>query len=322
MTWARIAATVCASSIALICITPAQEAVGADPLKQLRAVMNDEAAALDALLTYDNVQQDLFDWDIEMARELAKEGDNKAARIKADDANARLASVRKAYMLFLSYHPNNAAALNGYAELLFHRLGEQDSAIMHWQRAASASDDEPLCRANLANFYGHTGNYALMVKYMDEALEIGENNPDVLFYMSQLHFVHFPQIAKIKEWDIEKVYKEGMKLSRKAADLAPADHQLQEDYAVNFYAASNFGINADWKEAAKAWERARVASYRDEDLFFAWLNMARVNTMIGDWAEAMRCVDEAIKIIPDNDSALRVKEMIGNEEPIFREEPS
>ena len=291
---------------------------GADPLAQLREIIGDETAAVDALLRFDAAQQALVTWDLDMAQERLAAGDKEAAETKQLDAQRRLQTIRAAYELVLDQYRNNGRALNGYGELLFHRYNDHTGALMRWKQAATAGDDEPLSRCNLANYYGHTGDYDLMIKYLDEALEIDDEHPDVLFYATQIYLIHFPQIERIKEWDREKIFKKAMAMSKKAADLFPNDHQLQEDYAVNFYAAENFGVEADWRAAAEAWKRTQSAAYAKDDIYYAWLNLARVYTVVGEWELADAAVDKALEIHPENPSAKRVKEMIGNREPTFK----
>lgn len=293
-----------------------------DALAPLRELLADETAAVAALDRFDTLQQGLIEWDLAMADELAQSGDAVASAQKQTDAEQRLVSVRNAYQLVLGTYPDNAIALNGFGELMYHRFNDDAAAVLHWKKAAASSKSEPLCRANLANYYGHSGNYEMMSHYLDEALAIDANHPDILFYAVQIYLIHFPQIAKAKGWSHEKVFNKAMAMSRKAADLAPTDHQLQEDYAVNFFAAENMGVKADWNEAAKAWERTRDASFTQDDTFFAWLNLARVHTMTGDWEAAERSIQEAITINPKNQSAKRIKEMIKNREPLFKENAS
>ena len=94
-----------------------------------------------------------------------------------------------------------------------------------------------------------------------------------------------------------------MRFSKDAARYAPNDYVLLADYAVNFYAAENFDIEADWLEAAKAWEAARAKATSVQQRFYTWLNEARVLGMAGDWRRAGERSGEALKLRPDNESA-------------------
>ncbi|MCH7909691.1 MAG: hypothetical protein IIB38_08755 [Candidatus Hydrogenedentes bacterium] len=94
-----------------------------------------------------------------------------------------------------------------------------------------------------------------------------------------------------------------MRFSKDAARYAPNDYVLLADYAVNFYAAENFDIEADWLEAAKAWETARAKATSVQQRFYTWLNEARVLGMAGDWRRAGERSGEALKLRPDNESA-------------------
>ena len=307
-----------AATAILFSFTVSAQTAPSDPLQPLRDLLGDEQAAMEALDRYDSIQQGLIEWDLAMAQDLTIQGDEEAAKIKTADAEHRLQSIRQAYLLMLEAYPRNAVVMNAYGELMFHRFHDASAGVMYWKKAASSGEDEPLSRANLASYFGHSGNYELMMNYLDEALEIDDKNPDVLFYAVQIYLVHYPQVGQIKEWDKQKVFNKAMEMSRKAAEAVPSDHQLQEDYAVNFYAGENMNVKVDWKEASEAWLQTQKVAFTADDKFFAWLNHARVNTMIGNWDVALASVKEALKIHPDNDTAKRVRKMIKNQEPMFR----
>ena len=124
-----------------------------------------------------------------------------------------------------------------------------------------------------------------------------------LFNLTQFYLNHAPQIGELRGWKKEKVYKEAMKLSKKAASLSPEDFSLQKDYALNFFTAANFGVEADWKSSAKAWEAAREIADNDTDLFLTWLNEARAWIKAEENERAIPCLKEAITLHPDGQAA-------------------
>ena len=104
-----------------------------------------------------------------------------------------------------------------------------------------------------------------------------------------------------------------MRKSKGAARYAPNDYDLLTDYAVNFYAAENFDLEADWLEAAKAWEAARAKAMTDVQRFYTWLNEARAWGFAEDWKRAAERVDEALKLRPDSESAQALLDRARNE---------
>ncbi|MEA3366315.1 MAG: hypothetical protein U9Q79_11810, partial [Candidatus Hydrogenedentes bacterium] len=100
----------------------------------------------------------------------------------------------------------------------------------------------------------------------------------------------------------KKVYRRAMKMSKKAAELSN-EYELIEDYAVNFFAAEHFQLEADWGDAARAWQWAREEARTDVEEFYTWLNEARVWIEDGKEAKARTCLEEALKLRPESEVA-------------------
>lgn len=286
----------------------------APELAPLRELLPNESKAITALRQFDLAQQALCDWDLDLAEELAQKNEQDLAEERVAVANHRIELVRKGYELFLAAYPNNPIALNGYGEIMFDRYGDEAAGLEKWQTAAALDGSYSAPRNNLALFYSHRGSYELAFKYMDEALEMDSDNPDYLFNASQLYLIHFPQLAEMKGWDKKKIYEKAMDMSERAAKALPDDYQLTSDYAVNFYVAPNFDTKPDWAKAAKAWEMARTAAIEPEEVFYTWLNEARVWRSAEKWDAAERAVNEALKILPDSDAAHIVLQQIKERE--------
>ncbi len=65
-------------------------------------------------------------------------------------------------------------------------------------------------------------------------------------------------------------------------------------------------MDADWREAAKAWQAARLYADDDDSRFYTWLNEARVWKRAGDKKHAVACLKEALAIHPGNEVASRL----------------
>jgi tetratricopeptide (TPR) repeat protein len=121
--------------------------------------------------------------------------------------------------------------------------------------------------------------------------------------MVQVYLAHAPQVAKLRKWSEKRLYRKAMDYSEKAARLAPDDYELQQDYAVNFFAAENFEVEADWKDAAKAWQGARARTQRPDQVFYTWLNEGRVWLRAGKPDLARSALEQAVALRPESEVA-------------------
>ncbi|HOD48862.1 MAG TPA: hypothetical protein PLM14_05155 [Candidatus Hydrogenedentes bacterium] len=271
-------------------------------LSHMEALAGDEQRLAAAVRDFDRQQCRLAQWDMDLAEELAMAGDKDLAQETMERAKDRLTMVQQAYNYVLERYPDNGRALTYYAELLYDYQGDHAKAIMLWKKASALYPElsEPL--NNLALHYCHTGDLSMGLAYFDKALKLEPNHPDYLFNLCQIYLTHFPEVAKRNKWSLKKVYRTAMKMSKKAAELSN-EYELIQDYAVNFFAAQNFQLEADWREAARAWQWARQKARTTDEEFYTWLNEARVWIADGNKAKARECLDAALAIRPGNDVA-------------------
>jgi len=279
-------------------------------LKPFEAQLGDEAAFVDATRSVAKVGIAASAAEIEQAGALRKQGKNDEAQALVTTARARLAEVRGAYEWALSKYPNNAPLQNSYGELLYDQFNEHAGALKAWNLAISIDSNYAPAYSNIGLDECHRGAYESGVRNLERAIEIDPKNPDFLFNIVQIYMIHRPQVAKIKGWDAEKTYRNAMKYSKEAAKLAPNDFELVQDYAVNFFAAENFGIEADWAAAAKAWQAVRPLADTPNRLFFTWLNEARCWIKAKDAKRARPCLEEALKIRPESGPAKQMLEAL------------
>jgi len=218
-----------------------------------------------------------------------------------EDIAQRVSRLRNVYVTALNQHPENARLRNYYGELLYDTLGEYAGALKEWNLALTYDEDCHQAMNNLSLHYFHEGRYDIGLQYLDEALKRDKKNPDYLYNMVQMYMVHFPEVERLRKWKRSKVYKEAMKLSEQAVKYAPEDFDIVQDHAMNFYAAENFGVDPDWEDAAEAWEAARARAQKQPELFNCWLNEGRVRLRGEDYAEAVRCLEEALKLNPESE---------------------
>ena len=266
---------------------------------------------VDAVRQFALLQFALFDWDREIVSQL--QGDPASVEeLKARQKSAmeRLTKVEHAYKVLLDRYPKNARALNYYGEFLVDYRNDELNGVRCWREAIANDPKLALPYNNLAIYYAHTGQYAFGIENYDKAIELDPENPDFKYNKAQLYLACSPDVAKILKCDQAKVYKEGMKLSRAAADLKPNDFKLQQDYASNFYASDRFQITPDWADAAAAWKRAREVAQDNDEIFFAWLNEARAWVRKPDKAKAEACLIEALKLKPTSAAAQHLLEKV------------
>lgn len=308
------------SATAILCIVTAaaclHTAFSADQtqlppeLAFIQDIIDDEDQTITAVRKFDRVQQSLASWDMDIAQELGGKGDTEAADERAESARTRIGLIDQAYRIVLHTYPENSKALTFHGELLYDHFGDQNTAIKNWRLAAAFDRELSAPHNNLGLHYFHTGDYRLGLRELDRALELDGELSDYHYNMAQIYLVHGPQIAEMRGWDQKRIYREAMKHSKKAAELAPRDYDLQQDYAVNFFAAENFDVAADWKEAAEAWSTARARARNQTEEFYTWLNEARVWIEHGDAKRAEPCLQAALAIMPDSGVALGLLEKL------------
>jgi tetratricopeptide (TPR) repeat protein len=269
-------------------------------LSHLNALVNDEANLVEAVRQYDVLQQALIEWDKELAEGAAMAGDMAEADRRMEMVNQRRELLDQVYTILLQHYPKNARALNYYGEYLYDQRGEIAGAIRSWKLAAAEDSKLSLPHNNLGIHYTHVGEYERGIAEYTKAMELEPDNADFKYNLAQVYMINWPQVKEAYGWEDAKIYKEAMKLSKSAAELRPKDYHLRQDYAVNFFAAERFNVKADWKEAAAAWQNARDCALGMDQVFFTWLNEARVCLEIPDHERAIACLQEALKIMPSS----------------------
>ncbi len=294
-------------------------------LKPLESVWSNEEALTDALRAFDKEKAARIDFLLEQVygKPGAKpvEAPTGTPEELLSEAKKYLSQVREAYEMALRQYPSNARMHNYLGELLYDRFNDQAGALREWHLALSY--DEKLAGAynNLALHHFHVGEYDSGLRCMDAALKHDKKNPDYYYNMVNFYLAHFPQVADLRKWKKDKVYKEAMKLAEKAVKYASDDYDIVQDYAVNFYAAENFGLKADWPAAAKAWQQARAIARTEDERFYCWLNEGRVWLRGGSPDKGIACLEEALRMKPDSVPARQLLDSV-REAPEASTEPA
>jgi len=303
---------VAAAAPAEVPVAPAAEAPAASPLPEaiqhLAPLYDKQDEFVAALRAWSKIQIAAIGMGMDEAKALARERKQAEANTKRDSAKDTLKAVRGAYEFALKKYAQDAKLVNAYGELLYDQFGDNPGALKAWNNAIELDSKYAPPYNNLGLDQCHTGSYALGIKNLERALELDKKNPDFMFNIAQIYLIHFPEVEKAKGWSPKKIYDRAMKLSAEATKIDPTDYQLAEDYAVNFFAAENFKVEADWEKAAKAWQQARTLATRPDRVFFTWLNEGRCWLREGNNPQAKTCLEEALKLVPDSGPAKQLLE--------------
>jgi len=166
---------------------------------------------------------------------------------------------------------------------------------------------------DLGIHYCHVGEYTKGLQCYDKAIELDPDNPDYLFNMAQAYLTIFPEVQRYREMGQGQGLPERNETVEEGREALSGRLRTRQDYAMNFYAAENFDVKPNWKEAAEAWQHARDLARNDAERFNAWLNEGRVRIKSGETAEARTCIEEALKIQPKSPAAERLLEGLAAE---------
>ncbi len=269
-------------------------------LDVLRPALHNKELFEKRVRTFDRLHVAIARYQYLRARELEEQGDAAAAHEASDKAQHHLRLVKAAYDLGLTHFSGSAVLHNYYGELLYDFFGRPHDAARYWQRAIQLDSRLARAHCNFGMYAMHNGMYVMGVQKLDKALELEPRNPDFLFNMTQVYLAHFPQIMQIRKWDRPRVYREAMKLSERATRYAPTAFDVLRDHALNYFVGEDFGATVKWRDAAKAWQKARSYARTDAELFNTWLNEARVHIRNNDNKRARQCLDAAEAIWPDS----------------------
>jgi tetratricopeptide (TPR) repeat protein len=153
---------------------------------------------------------------------------------------------------------------------------------------------------NLGNHFTHVGQLDQGMTAFERALELAPDDPDLLFYVTQVYLINWPELEERYKKSPQELYREAMAMSGKATRLAPDDYELAHDYALNFFAGERMKVDVDWTAAAQAWERARGLAKTRDLKFQTHLFEARAYMRGGKLDAAEKALQGALEILPGN----------------------
>ncbi len=221
-------------------------------------------------------------------------------RQKGDMIEKIIIEVEKIYKEGLIKYPNNVRILDQYGSFLYDYKMDYINSVQLWEQALKLDEKNASIHNNLALHYFHIGEYEKGWKHLQNAIQYGDNEPNINYNTAQILIIHRNQIHDMTGWNYEKIYKKAMEHSEKATKLKPDDFELAKDYALNFFTAVQFNLPIDGKKSAVAWQNARKLARNSDEVFYTWVNEGRAWLSIGEIKKARESLVEALKIKPDS----------------------
>ena len=193
----------------------------------------------------------------------------------------RLEPVRKAYDDFLMKHSGYVPARLAYGSFL-NEIGEEEDAIVQWERARELDPKNPSAWNNLANSYAHIGPVKKAFQYYEKAVELNPLEPIYLQNLATTTYLFRKDAAESYRTDEEGVFNKALELYRRAMKLDPANVVLATDYAQSFYGIRPMRVD----DALAAWKHALTLSKSDAEKEGIYLHLARVELNSGRFTDA------------------------------------
>ncbi|MFP4499772.1 MAG: hypothetical protein ACLFTT_02125 [Candidatus Hydrogenedentota bacterium] len=272
-------------------------------LPEIEQYLDDEDAFVSALRAQDNRYDKRARLLLRRAAVREEAGDAAGTEALLEEAEDLIETIHQAYRFGLCHFPNNARLHNYHGELISDWLGGGREAVLAWRRALAEDPDLPSAQANLGMHYCSTGNVKMGLPLLEDAIKAEKDNADFYYNLSNVYVLEADRVQEVRGWSPKKLYKQLMRASIKAVDRAPHDFAIRQNYAVNFFAATEFEVDIDWGNAAAAWQEARPYADNLDDLYYTWLNEGRAWIWAEGRAQAQRCIREALRIRPEAEDA-------------------
>jgi tetratricopeptide (TPR) repeat protein len=198
--------------------------------------------------------------------------------------------VRKAYEDFLLRHSEHVDARIAYGSFL-NELGEEEEAIVQWEKARSLDPKNPSPWNNLANVFGHIGPVKKAFQYYEKAIELDPTEPVYLQNLATTTYLFRKDAAETYRIDEEGVFAKALELYQRAMKLDPTNILLATDYAQSFYGIKPLRTD----DAVAAWKHALTLAKSEAEKEGIYIHLARVELNSGRFADA----DQHLSMVKD-----------------------
>jgi tetratricopeptide (TPR) repeat protein len=210
-------------------------------------------------------------------------GAAESKAVLAAKIEQRIEPVKKAYEEFLQKHPEHVDGRLAYGSFL-NELGEEEDAIVQWEKARSLDPKNPSPWNNLANVYAHIGPIKKAFQYYEKAIELDATEPVYLHNLATVTYLFRKDAAESYRVDEEAVFNKALDLYRRAMKLDPGNILLATDYAQSFYGIKPMRVD----DAVAAWNHALTLAKSDAEREGIYIHLGRVELNSGRFADAER----------------------------------
>jgi tetratricopeptide (TPR) repeat protein len=205
-------------------------------------------------------------------------GSRAALAAKVDQ---RLEPVHKAYEEFIGKYPKHVEARLVYGSFL-NETGDEEGAIVQWEKARELDPSNPVPWNNLANIFGHIGPIKKAFQYYEKAIELSPKEPVYIQNLATTVYLFRKDAAETYRIEEKEVFDKALELYRRAMKLDPTNLVLATDYAQSYY-----GIKpARVEDALAAWKHALSLAKTTVEKQGIYLHLARVELNNGLFKEA------------------------------------
>jgi tetratricopeptide (TPR) repeat protein len=168
----------------------------------------------------------------------------------------RFETVRHAYEDFIRRHPDNADARLAFASFL-HDMGEEESEVLHLEKARELNPTNTAALNQLANYHGHRGSLTNAFVYYEKAIELDPTEPVYPWNLATTVYLFRKDAMAHYGITEQQVFDKALDLYAKALKLDPTNFGLATDLAISYYGIRP--VRTD--DALNAWTNAmKIAS--------------------------------------------------------------
>jgi len=235
----------------------------------------------------------------------------EALQKKAVDAWAVVIQIRKEevdkYKAFLAKYPKNWYVRHRLAWFMAdHELRHE--AAEEWRKVIELEAKFPYAYNNLGSLYNHMGRDLEAIALFLKAIELKPDDPMFYTNLAANYSLHKQEVAEKFGWTTQRVFEETVACYRKALELAPKDKLIAHELATQYVLAKRFGVADTADEAIAAWRYYLKLNLKPNERGAAFRSMGRIYLKEKrDYAEAMKCFEQAMKLMPDATNELLLK---------------
>ena len=199
---------------------------------------------------------------------------------------ARFDSVKTNYEDFLRRNTNSARGYLAYGSFL-NDIGDEDAAIVRYEKSRQLDPKNPAAWNNLANYYGENGRLTNAFAYYAKAMELDPSEPVYYQNLAMMVYLFRKEAREFYGINEQQVFDKALELYRRAVQLDPENFDLATDYAESYYGIKPLRTN----DALVAWTNALDIAHNDVEREGVFIHLARVKMAAGFFNDARAQLD-------------------------------